>query len=145
MIIAFLLLAVIPHSDVLTDCVDVLELNHFYDGNGKRCFSQWIAWDWNSLRSRHDVVAWTMTCNCNVKATDEKLRAMVAPTKEGLRLRFSHVGVEREITAGQFRETHTQHDPEMEQRNILPVERRRGLSKPLRVPVMMSGERVILR
>ena len=92
----------------------------------------------------HDVVvAWAMACNCSVKATDEKLRAMVVPTKEGWRLRFHHMGVEREILAGQFRETHTQVDPELEARSILPVERRRGLGKPLRVPVMMSGERVL--
>ena len=140
MILAALLLAVIHHSDVVRDECDVLELNHFYDGNGKRCFSQWCFWDWNSLRSRHDVVAWAMASQHGKAEPDEKLRAMVAPTKEGWRLRFGHAGVEREISARQFRETHTQFDPELEARNILPVERRRGLSKPLRVPVIQAGQ-----
>lgn len=146
MILAALLLAVIPHSDVVRDECDVLELNHFYTGEGKLVFSQWIFLAWNELKSRHDVIEWAMAKGYGEIAIDaDKLRAMVVPAKGGWRLRFSHACVQREITATSFREIHTQYDREVDEREILPKERRRGLSKPLRVPVLTSGERSILR
>ena len=45
---------------VLTDRVDVVELNHFYNGNGELVFDQVVWWDWNSAESRYDVVDWRL-------------------------------------------------------------------------------------
>jgi len=156
MILAALLLAAIPHSDVVRDECDVIELNHLYDENGRSGLSQFIFYDWHERESRHHVVEWATTrterkAKAGIlpeefkKRYRHELAAMVRPTKEGWRLRFDHMGVVREITARQFRETWTQFDPEIMERENLPKERRRGLSKPLRVPVLISGERSVLR
>lgn len=145
MIFAILLIAAIPYSDVVRDECDVLELNHFYTGEGKLVFSQWIFFTWNESKSRHDVVEWAMAKGRTMDADTDNLRAMVRPMKDGWRLRFSHAGVSREIMATSFREIHTQYDREVDERENLPKEKRRGLSKPLRVPVLISGERSLLR
>ena len=43
---------------------------------------------------------------------------------------YDDAGVMRVITADLFRETHTNHDPEMEDRKHLPEAKRRGLTVP---------------
>ena len=38
--------------------VDLIEVNHFYDENGKRVFDQLIFWDWKPAEAAHRVRAW---------------------------------------------------------------------------------------
>lgn len=139
-LIAALLLAIIPQSDMPTDRVDVIELNHFYNSEAKHVFSQWLLLDWNENKSRHDIVEWAM---CRTKVikdgkTFPHCRNEVVATKNGWRLEFLHNGVLRCVFADQFRETFTQFDREVAERETLPKELRRGLSRPLREPVLDS-------
>lgn len=132
-LVLLLAISIVPQSDMPTDRVDVIELNHFYTGEGKLIFSQWIFLDWNDYKSRHDVVDWSI-CRCSAK----KAPGAVVATKEGWRLMCWHNGILRCIYASQFREIHTQYDREVDEREKLPKEKRRGLSARLREPVLDS-------
>ena len=48
----------VPLTPTVSDTVDVIELNHVYDGEGHLVFSQLIFWDWEVPASRQHVVAW---------------------------------------------------------------------------------------
>lgn len=135
---ALLALSVIPQSEVITEAVDVIEVNHFHDNFGRKIFSQVVFFDFDSAKSQHVVVDWRM-----MKANEQR------PRRVGemfvARWRDFQDNVTRQVYATSFRETWTQVDTEMENREILPSEKRRKLARPLREPVLISGERSILR
>lgn len=137
MIFAALLLAAIPHSDVVTEAVDLIEVNHFFDEQGRKVYDQVLFWDWNDWQGEYEVVAWRMlkTERQRPRREGKIFITKWMDTQEG--------DVWRCVMAKAFRETWTQHDPELREREKLSKEKRRGLSKPLRVPVMVSGERVL--
>lgn len=117
--LATLLLALVPMSDIVTDRVDVIELNFVYDERCQKVLSQWIFWNWCEADRRHRVVAWSM------RRKGESATA----TSDGWRLRFTdRCGVQREVTATSYREIHSQWDRELDDRSVLPVESRKGLS-----------------
>jgi hypothetical protein len=45
--LALLLLSVVPVDLTVRESVDLLELNHFFDDNGRLVFDQLIFWDWH--------------------------------------------------------------------------------------------------
>lgn len=116
--IAILLLAVIPTQEVITDTVDLVEVNHFFDDNAKPVFTQLIWYNWDGERFR--VVAWRMS-------QGQRMR----PVKSGCQwvARWRDGETERQVIALSFRETWTQFDPELREREWLPKEKRVGLSK----------------
>ncbi len=113
-----------PAEDVACDRVDLAEVNHFYDEHGKRVFDQVIFYDWSPAMSRYQVRAWRL-----LKSPGQY------PTKNWERGDWSavwHDGeVLREVRATSFRETWTQYDPELIERDYLPKEKRRDLVKPI--------------
>jgi hypothetical protein len=117
--IALLLLSIIPQPYPVTDSVDVIEKNHFYDDDGKLTFSQWIFWKWNARDSRYDVVDW---------------RLVQGPTalSDASTLAFwdQKDQVTRRVRTVSWRETWTQYDREAENRKILPESQRRKLTTP---------------
>lgn len=115
--IVLFMLSIVPHSPVLRDSVEVLELNSFYDCEGKLVFVQLIGWEANGT-----VCFWRM-----VKGDQHR------PTRDwkngSYRVTFMDGDQTRTIAAPSFRESWTQVDVELENRAILPAEKRRELRK----------------
>jgi hypothetical protein len=122
---AFVLLStgLLPEKNVAVDHVDLIEVNHFYDENGKHVFDQVIFYDWCSQENRHQVRAWRL-----VKSASQK------PTRdwqgEGYETVWHDGDVLRHVTSKLHRESWTQYDPELLERNALPKDQRAELVKP---------------
>lgn len=122
--IILLLLSIVPHEDVIRDSVDLMELNHFYDEQGRLVFDQIIFYDWDKENERFQVRAWRMVKSPNqIPQRDWQNDGYKALwlDNEGLRL----------VISKSIRETWTQYDPELVEREFLPKERRRDLTKPI--------------
>jgi hypothetical protein len=123
--------ALSPPETVVADYVDVIEINHFYDEQGKLVFDQVLYFDWSPSQSRYNVRAWRLL----------KSPAQV-PQKDGQRgdyvATFFDGDALRTVRAASFRETWTQHDPELAEREYLPKEHRRELRS-------LSGQRKAAR
>lgn len=115
-----LLLGIIPQTDIITDRVDEIELNHRYDDNGKYYASQAIFWEWRDgarvvmdwrnchrdLRPRRHGDGCRLTFQENVDRYIQTNGRHSVETETYLRV----------IDAPVWRETFTQHDPELEDR-----------------------------
>jgi hypothetical protein len=151
-------IGIIPQETTLKDHVDMVEINHFYNEQGALVFDQVIYWDWNGAEGRFEVVDWRLIKNARAELTEAerfKLQQIqpVMMIKDGSQVRMPVVpewigspkvpikraGIcksifwdgdqLREVTCGFVRETWTQHDPELQDRNKLPRQHRRLLSK----------------
>lgn len=111
-----------PQEYVTDDQVDLIEINHFYDEHGKHVFDQVIFYDWSSEESRYHVRAWRL-----LKKPDQ------IPSrnwKHGYFVTVWHDGdLLRRVRAPSMRESWTQYDPELAEREHLPKEKRRELAK----------------
>lgn len=116
-------LTLLPSDDVVVDSVDMIEVNHFHDDEGGHVFDQLIFRDWDAQANRFQVRAWRL-----LKFTGQW------PTHNWLTGRYEIIWHDGEITrrveAKAMRETWTQHDPEMRERDYLPKEKRRRLYAP---------------
>lgn len=93
--------------------VDRVELNHY--SHGEHVFDQLIFYSWSSQRKRFDVREWRL----------KKSDSMVpVPRRGGYMLRWHDDGVLREVTTNSFRETWTQYDPEVIEREHLAQDQR---------------------
>lgn len=118
--IAVLLFAIVPICEPVAERVDLIEVNHFYDENGKANFSQVIFYDWRPSESHYHVRAWRLVKNDSQRPRmDWGGREWVSRWHDGERF--------REVRSSAFRETWTQYDPELFERDILPKEKRIGL------------------
>ena len=118
-----LLLSVLPRGEPLRDRVDLVEVNHFFDEHGKRVFDQIIFFDWQPRECEHRVRAWRLLkteSQLPVRDWDRGDWRMLWTDGEWL----------REVRAATYRETFTQYDPEVEDRDYLPKEQRKELAKP---------------
>lgn len=114
--VAAITLTAAPPEDIVADSCDVLELNHYYDGNGKHVFTQWIFWEWRHRSFR--VKAWRM-----------EGRGRLDRRGGSWRLMWHDQGRLRTMEAEEFRVTWTQWDVELEERKRWPVCNRTGLRK----------------
>lgn len=106
---------------VLRDSVDLVEVNHYHDARGQHVFDQLIFYDWSSQKRRFQVRAWRLIKSENqVPRRDHRSGNWL--------VRWHDDGVMREVTATSRRETWTQYDPELVQRDNLPQEQRLDLS-----------------
>ncbi len=130
-----LLSAVGTPPDVLAEHCDLIELNHFHDDAGRLIFDQVIFYDWDPRDCRFVVRDWRMMASGAASAPrwrlgrDHGRDAWTASASDGQAL--------RRVTARCFRESWTQHDPELAEQEILPKERRRGLRSPARAKSIM--------
>ena len=122
-VIALSSVAISPREDVATERVDLIEVNHFYDDQGRLVFDQLLFYDWSHDDARYQLRAWRMVKNSSqlpqrnwqsggyssVWQDGEVLRKVVSPTT---------------------RESWTQYDPELTEREFLPKERRKELRSP---------------
>jgi hypothetical protein len=111
-----------PVEDVAHDRVDLIEVNHFYDAQGKHVFDQLIFYDWSPSQVRYNVLAWRLYKHpTQIPQRSWRQRDYVARWMDGMVL--------REVRAETIRESWTQYDPELVERAYLPKEQRRELQK----------------
>lgn len=117
-------LAILPTAEPVRDSVDVAEVNHFYDHDGRHVFDQLIFWDM-SADGGERVVAWRL-----IKDGSPLPQRDWRHGGYYVLWRDERNATERyqRVQAVGVRETWTQHDPELQDREALPVERRRELS-----------------
>ena len=121
LVMALLLLSASPSDLVARDRVDLIEINSFYDEQGRLVFEQQIFLDWSPDDARYMVRAWRLVKNpAQRPQRDWREGGYVAVWQDGDLMRV--------VRARQLRETWTQYDPEISEREILPKERRRELA-----------------
>lgn len=121
--IAGLAVGLTPSEGVVAkDRVDLIEVNHFYDDKGRLVFDQVIFYDWSPQDSRYQVRAWRLLKKpAQVPYRNWRQREFVTVWHDGPIL--------REVHGDAFRESWTQYDPELLEREILPKEKRRELGR----------------
>ncbi len=115
-------MSVVPHEVVVSDEADVIELNHYFDENGKRIFDQAIFWQWCDARAEHHVFAWRFAKQPGqVPSRDWSRNGYVTIWFDGKTL--------RRVRSYSMRETWTQFDPEVHDRAFFRQSERRELSR----------------
>ena len=126
--LAVLLVAVTPGSNrnagaAIKQRVDLIELNHFVDEDGREVFQQVIFYDWSPLHRRFHVRAWRL-----VKHPSQIPSRHWNPNR--YECTWHDDGVLRQVWSPKLRETWSQQDPERINRTLLPEDQR----VPLRAP-----------
>jgi hypothetical protein len=123
------MLSIIPIQDIIVESHDLVEINHFHDigGDNRHIFDQIIYYDWEKtgLRvERYQVIAWRLLKNENQKPIrdgDGYYTAYFKDEKCGGKL--------RKVMCRAFRETWTQEDVELIEREFLPMDQRKELKE----------------
>lgn len=127
-LVALLLLSTIPSEDITREQCDLAEINHFYDEQGRLVFDQIIFYDWcpHALPvPRYQVRAWRLVKGpCQIPERDWAGGGYASTWLDG--------EIVRNIRADSIRETWTQFDPELAEREYLKKEQRRELIKDIR-------------
>lgn len=113
-------LTILPLSDVARESVDLIELNHYFDQEGRLVFDQVIFYDWSEGDARYNVREWRLVKNpAQIPSRDWN--------DGGYRAMWDDGALVRQVRSKSYRETWTQYDPELEAREVLPKESRRTL------------------
>lgn len=118
--------ATIPNQGFVVDEVELVEWNHYYDGQGRHVFEQLIFWDWNGKKGKHEIVDWRMYKHHGMIPIKDERDGMYKVIWHDA----AHGGGWRRVNAKYFRKTFTQYDPELEERKTLAVGDRRKLTMP---------------
>jgi hypothetical protein len=120
------LLAVLPGDPpeiAVTSHAELVEVNHYFDTEGKPVFDQIIFYNWDSSAGRFNVVAWRLLKQPGqVPVRNPHSGRYTATWHDGRLLRTVHA--ERRI------ETWTQYDPETWERAFLSKSDRPDLVRP---------------
>ncbi len=112
-----------PDNVAITSHVDLIEVNHYFDNEGKPVFNQLIFHNWDDSAGRFNVCAWRLLKNPNQIPVRNAVTGHYSATwHDGKILRT--VNAERRI------ETWTQYDPETWERAFLPKSQRPDLLRP---------------
>lgn len=119
-----ILLLALALSDVRPECVhrdtvSVVETNHFYNEDGVKVFDQLIAWDWCNDAERFQVRAWRLWRPLHAVHAAEWKGVIIWMDGEKLRV----------LKYGSRRESWTQYDPELNERQTLATDARKELSR----------------
>lgn len=107
-----------PHPANTTRAeVDLVELNHFLDDNGREVFRQVVFFDWSRKNRQFEVRAWRL-----IKHPSQLPRQI--NVEAGYLVRWQDKDVTREVQAKSMRETWSQEDPERVNRRMLPENER---------------------
>mgnify|MGYP001236859173 FL=1 len=114
-------------EDIVRDEVDLIEINHFFDEYGRLVFDQVIFYDWSDEVNRFQICAWRLLKSpAQIPRRDFSRGDYLATWYDGHLL--------RKVRSQGFRETWTQYDPELVERQFLEKDKRRELSKkPVRL------------
>ena len=132
--VGFATLSLNPVQSPAVDEVDLVEINHFYDEQGRLVFDQVIFYEWSSDASRYQVRDWRLL----KKPSQIPLRNWRDRNYEAIWHDFKNQDVLRKVRAKMVRETWTQYDPELVEREFLPDEKRRKLKSDfLKLPTRL--------
>ena len=118
MIAVLLLFSIVQGRDVIDDSVDVIEFNHMHAADGSHSFTQVIFWDWDTSVNDYTVIDWRMV-------KPHYLRKF----PRGYRLTWVDGETIRTVRATAYFESWTQTDPEIVDRDKLPQDFRRTLTR----------------
>jgi hypothetical protein len=119
MMIAFLIALVLSTATPEPVRVEAVEINHYHDANGNPVFSQLILRRWLRLStgSGHRVEDWRLIKSANpLTITSKRGRKQIV---------FTDDGILRVIEVAKIRETWTQYDPEVVDREVYSQFQRR--------------------
>lgn len=123
-LLALVLISLNPIELVARDTVDLVEVNSFYDDQGRLVFDQTIFYDWSPPHGRYMVRAWRLVKNPHqipdLDHASGKWRCL-----------WNDGEVTRLVIAGQYRRTWEQFDPEHVERHYFPEKCRKGLQTQL--------------
>ncbi|TWT30701.1 hypothetical protein [Blastopirellula retiformator] len=105
------------HTPAVHDRVDLIEVNHLYDCGGRHVLDQIIFWDWD--RDRFTVRAWRLIKDGNCLPRRNRNGVYVSYWRDMYTM--------RKVVAPRKRETWTNYDPEVADREVLPMDCRWGL------------------
>lgn len=112
-----------PTTTAADERVDLIEINHFHDDQGRPVFDQIIFYDWSPSDRRYQIRDWRLLKNPN--------QIPVRRTSDGEFVTvwndFKSRDALRKTQAKLVRETWTQYDPELVEREFLPEGKRRKL------------------
>ena len=117
----WMILGVSPDAPTVQDQVDLIEVNHYYDSQGRLIFDQVIFYQWSQVDARFHVTAWRL-----LKSSWQVPRKRWSDGNYTTTWRDGDVV--RSVVGRNMRETWTQYDPELIERDFLPREYRRGLT-----------------
>ncbi|MDA1050172.1 MAG: hypothetical protein O3C40_06795 [Planctomycetota bacterium] len=128
-----------PADEVTVDQVDLVEVNHFYDDQGRLVFDQVIYYDWSTVHSRYQVRDWRLLKTATqVPLRDWRDGGYVSEWED-----FKQRNGVRRVRAKSVRETWTQHDPELVEREFLAQEKREELTRiPAAAPIPVSRRNI---
>src|SRR3990167_8188906 len=109
MVILFLILCILPNTEPINDSFDLLERNHFYDGEGNEFFIQLIMWDIK------DEEPFLFCQHFTLEKVGKESKMVIFwdfPHKSVLFISFNDKKFRR-IHFKKFKESWTQEDPEM--------------------------------
>ena len=113
-------------NSIKEECVDCIEMNHFYDHRGRLVFDQVIFYERTPTTGRFRVKAWCL-------ANDEQpnRRPVKNETSELYQVDWFDTDkrMHRKITSRLYRESWSQIDPERENKRVHPEGLRIGLVK----------------
>lgn len=120
-----------PADEVTVDQVDLVEVNHFYDDQGRLVFDQIIYYDWSAMHNRYQVRDWRLLkTNTQIPLRDWRGGGYVSEWED-----FKQRNGLRLVKAKSVRETWTQYDPELIEREFLAQEKRVELT---RIPLVSA-------
>lgn len=118
--LAAIILCIVPINEPVTEHVDSLEANSFYDENGRLVFDQLIAWRWYDCREAHCVQAWRLIKGPDLwPQRDWRTGEWVVTWSDGELI--------CRVRSKSYRRSFTQHDPELCDRETFSKEHRREL------------------
>jgi len=134
----FCLLLVIGNQFVAHDHCDLVELNHFFDAQGRNVYDQVIFYEWSAEHSVYHVRSWLI-----VEDSSRLPRRNYSNNLYHIRYTERESKIERLITSTHFRESWTHFDPERDNKRLLDERLRHGLIKRIvRVPVVSPIEEI---
>ena len=110
-------------GSVMRAKVDLVELNHFLDDQGREVFRLVIFFDWSRKNRQFEVRAWRLIKQpSQLPRTDHR--------GSGYTVTWQDNSITRQVIASAKRETWSQQDPERVNRSRLPENERRPLWEP---------------
>jgi len=113
----------VPTESHLEDRVDLIEVNHLYDLSGRPVIHQMIFYQWDRVTHRFQVRAWRL-----LKSNDQLPQRNWS--QDNYVSQWRDLSTMRKVYAENVRETWTIYDPEVLERQMLPIDRRVDLSRP---------------